>query len=112
MELIVIFAFCMTNSSMNRFILVLAAVLMSLQAWGQGSFKILVRSDGSSIKEAVDAAVNSALVPCRALLPDSVNVDFSKAITGHRTIRSGFSGGCAFSCVLVTFSMEIRRTVG
>ena len=106
MELIVIFAFCMTNSAMNRFILVLAAVLMSLQAWGQGSFKILVRSDGSSIKEAVDAAVNSALVPCRALLPDSVNVDFSKAITGHRTIRSGFSGGRAFSCVLVTFSMD------
>ncbi|MBQ6199245.1 MAG: hypothetical protein IJK44_08435 [Bacteroidales bacterium] len=91
---------------MRRLILSLISTIMALQSWGQDSFKFLVRGEGENIKAAVDAAAGAALEPCKTLLPDSVNVDFSKAITDRKTIRSGFSGGSAYSSVLVTFSTE------
>lgn len=91
---------------MKRLILVLTVALMALQAWGQGSFKLLVRGEGASVKEAVEAAVNSAFIPCRSLIPDSVSVDFSNAVISRKTIRSGFSAGKAHGSVLVTFSLD------
>lgn len=90
---------------MKKLILFIALAMATVSAFGQDSFKFLVEGNGATVKEAASAAFDSALKLCSTLVPDTVSVNFSQAVTAQKSIRSGFSGGTASSTLLVTFSM-------
>ena len=91
---------------MKKWILFIVLATFTFSASGQGSFKFLVEGHGSTVKEAGDAALESALALCRTLAPDTVSVNFAPAVTGRKVVRSGFSGGAASSTLLITFSID------
>ena len=91
---------------MKRLIIFMVLAAAAFSARGQDSFKLLAEGRAATIKEAGDAAYQSALNLCRALAPDTVSVSFSSAVTSRKTVRSGFSAGTASSTVLVTFSLD------
>ena len=90
---------------MKKLILFIALAMATVSAFGQDSFKFLVEGNGATVKEAASAAFDSALKFCSSLVPDTVSVNFSQAVTAKKSIRSGFSGGTASSTMLVSFSM-------
>ena len=91
---------------MKKWFLFIVLATFAFSASAQDSFKFLVEGRGETVKEAADAAFESAVSLCRSLAPDSVSVSFASAVTGRKVIRSGFSGGTASSTVLVSFSMD------
>ena len=91
---------------MKKWFLFIVLATFAFSASGQDSFKFLTQGSGETVKEAADAAFESALSLCRALVPDTVMVSFAPAVTGRKVISSGFSGAAASSTLLVSFSID------